>query len=269
MTSTSPTESSGLSGEPKISHWRTALVLGIATGIGAILVIPYAVASTGVPLHKRGLPLGVVIVLSGMQSAILASLLAWVGLRLGAALGLDAPLVRAWAERRPFVRQTNWVIAASVGVVAALAIVALDLTLFRLLLAPADLDRIRSALAAHHPARWQGALACFYGGVGEEVQLRLFFMTAIAWCIAKVAHKKSLAVFLIANVVAALIFGVGHLPFAATVFGSLTVGLVSRTVVLNALAGVMFGELYRRYGLEHAMVAHFCGDVVLHVVIGG
>jgi hypothetical protein len=254
---------------PKVTHWRLALVLGVATGIGAMLVIPYAVASTGAPLHTRGLPLGVVVMLSGMQSAVLATLLAWVGLRLGAPLGLDAPVLRAWVEGRGSVAKSHWAVAASVGVVASLAIVILDLTLFRVLLSPPELDRIRSVLTAHHPARWQGALACFYGGIGEEVQLRLFMMTAIAWCIAKVTRTKSVAVFLTANIIAALVFGVGHLPFAARVFGSLTVGLVSRTVVLNALAGVVFGEVYRRYGLEHAMVAHFCSDVVLHVLIGG
>jgi hypothetical protein len=266
MTSTPFTTSDGV---PRVTHWRLALLLGVATGIGAMLVIPYAVASTGAPLHPRRLPLGVVVVLSGLQSTVLGTLLAWVGLRLGAPLGLDAPFLRAWTERRAPLAKSRWAMAVSVGVAASLAIVILDLTLFRLLLSPPELERMRTVLEAHHPARWQGALACFYGGIGEEVQLRLFLMTAIAWCIAKMTHTTSLAVFLTANIIAALLFGIGHLPFAATVFGSLTAGLVLRTVVLNAQAGVMFGELYRRYGFEHAMVAHFCADVVLHVVIGG
>jgi membrane protease YdiL (CAAX protease family) len=39
-------------------------------------------------------------------------------------------------------------------------------------------------------------------------------------------------------------------------------------VLLNAVAGIPFGFLYWRKGLEHAMAAHFCADVVLHVIVG-
>jgi hypothetical protein len=39
-------------------------------------------------------------------------------------------------------------------------------------------------------------------------------------------------------------------------------------MVLNTLAGFAFGILFWRYGVEHAMVAHFSTDLVLHVVAG-
>jgi hypothetical protein len=55
---------------------------------------------------------------------------------------------------------------------------------------------------------------------------------------------------------------------AAQVFGPLTSVVVARTLLLNALGGVAFGALYWRSGLEHAMVARFCTDIVLHVVAG-
>jgi membrane protease YdiL (CAAX protease family) len=74
--------------------------------------------------------------------------------------------------------------------------------------------------------------------------------------------------FAAANVVAALAFGAGHLPMAAQVFGGLTTMVVVRTIALNALGGIVFGSLYSRWGLERAMVAHFCADIVLHVVLG-
>ena len=41
--------------------------------------------------------------------------------------------------------------------------------------------------------------------------------------------------------------------------------MVARTVLLNAVAGVVFGWLYWKRGLEMAMLAHFGGDLVLHV----
>jgi membrane protease YdiL (CAAX protease family) len=67
-----------------------------------------------------------------------------------------------------------------------------------------------------------------------------------------------------ANVLAAAIFGVGHLPATAALM-ALTPLVVTRALVLNGLAGVVFGWLYWRRGLLAAMVAHFCGDLVLHV----
>jgi membrane protease YdiL (CAAX protease family) len=37
-------------------------------------------------------------------------------------------------------------------------------------------------------------------------------------------------------------------------------------VVLNGLAGLVFGWFYWTFGLEAAMVSHFSGDIVLHVI---
>jgi membrane protease YdiL (CAAX protease family) len=75
-------------------------------------------------------------------------------------------------------------------------------------------------------------------------------------------------VFWAANVVTAVLFGLGHLP-ATAALAPLTAVLVVRAVVLNGLAGLLFGWLYRRYGLEWAMVSHFGTDLVLHAAIGG
>jgi CAAX prenyl protease-like protein len=255
--------------DPDVPHWRPALVLGAATGVAALLIIPYATAVTGAPLHTRGPPPAVVLALSAAQSAVLGFVLAWAGLGLGWRLGLDAPFLRAWIGRRARVQQSHWARAALVGVAAGVAIVALDALVFNRLQSPETVAAMSAAVQTHHAARWQGALASFYGGIAEEVQLRLFLMSALAWIIAKVTRSKAPAVFVAANVIAALAFGAGHLPLAAKVFGSLTPAIVLRTIVLNALAGVAFGELFRRYGLEHGMLAHFCADIVLHVVVGG
>jgi hypothetical protein len=54
----------------------------------------------------------VVVMLSGIQTTVLATLLAWVGLHLGAPLGLDAPVLRAWVERRRSVAKSRWAVAA-------------------------------------------------------------------------------------------------------------------------------------------------------------
>ena len=66
---------------------------------------------------------------------------------------------------------------------------------------------------------------------------------------------------------AAFLFGIGHLP-AAVAAGVARAPLQgTRIVVLNMLAGIVFGALYWKVSLEHAMVAHFCADLVLHVAL--
>ena len=72
--------------------------------------------------------------------------------------------------------------------------------------------------------------------------------------------------FWAANITAAVLFGLGHLP-ATAALAPLSVALVVRAVVLNGTAGLVFGELYRRYGLEWAMTSHFGVDIVAHVAL--
>ncbi len=69
----------------------------------------------------------------------------------------------------------------------------------------------------------------------------------------------------IANLLAAVLFGLGHLPTTAALV-VLTPMVVARAIVLNGLVGVVCGWLYWRESILAAMVAHFFGDIVLHVL---
>ena len=40
--------------------------------------------------------------------------------------------------------------------------------------------------------------------------------------------------------------------------------LIVRAITLNGVAGIAFGWLYWQYGLEAAMLSHFCADILLH-----
>jgi hypothetical protein len=249
---------------PRLSHWRLALALGGAMGIASMLVLPYLTATTGKPLTGGGLPVGALVAISGVQSAVVGFLLSWAGLAMGQSIGLDAPLLRSWIGRTPFRGKAHWWKAALVGVLVTAVVFVIDKVFFAQMGASVP-------ETAGHAARWKGALASFYGGVGEEVQLRLFFMTALAWGLAKVrlgsGGRTAPWVFVVALTLAAIAFGAGHLPFAAHVFGSLSTVVVVHTVLLNAVAGIAFGVLYWRWGLEHAMVAHFCADIAIHVIL--
>jgi membrane protease YdiL (CAAX protease family) len=77
--------------------------------------------------------------------------------------------------------------------------------------------------------------------------------------------KPTNIVFWIANILASILFGLGHLPAVATII-PITTLVVIRTVLLNSIGGIIFGWLYQKRGLESAMIAHFSADIVLHVL---
>ena len=68
-----------------------------------------------------------------------------------------------------------------------------------------------------------------------------------------------------AIILAALLFGVGHLPATALIV-PLTPVVIARAIVLNGIGGLLFGWLYWRRSLEAAMIAHATFHVVATIV---
>jgi Type II CAAX prenyl endopeptidase Rce1-like len=112
-----------------------------------------------------------------------------------------------------------------------------------------------------------GLLASLYGGLDEEILLRLGLMTLLVWVGARLttARRPPDAVYWTGNVLAAILFGLGQLPATAALV-PLTPLVVARALALNGIAGIVFGWLYWRHGLLAAIVAHFAADLILHVI---
>ena len=110
------------------------------------------------------------------------------------------------------------------------------------------------------------AASVLYGGIVEELMLRFFMMSIIAFLLWKVFARKAetapTAVIITANIIAAVLFAAMHLPATAMLFGSLTPLLLLRCFLLNGGFGLLFGWLYRRHGIQYAMVSH----AVFHIV---
>jgi hypothetical protein len=109
-----------------------------------------------------------------------------------------------------------------------------------------------------------------YGGVLEEIMIRLFVMSLLVFLIWKLfvrkAEKIPVGVFVAANLISAMLFAAGHLPATITYFGTLTALIVFRCFLLNGAFGIWFGYLYRKYGLSYAMLAHALTHVVSDVI---
>jgi len=186
--------------------------------------------------------------------------------------GLGTPLIKALLTRSPAPENTlsTLLIAFALGIVTALASMVLDRWVFAPI--PSVAELIRSAESGStKPSAWQGFLASFYGAVDEEILMRLGLLSLLALALRTLARmrgaKRELALPSGAFwIVTGVLFGLGHLP-ATAALAPLSAALVVRTVVLNGTAGLVFGALYRRYGLEWAMASHFGVDIVAHVAM--
>lgn len=259
----------------KVFNWKVALILWLASLGGVLAVIPYSLTLQAPALAKLNQPLPPmpVILLSALvQNGLLLAVAVAAGLFFAYRIGLGAPILEAKLAGEPVGARVRALILPSItlGVVAALIILALEVFVFMPAL-KAELGAAAQSLLTPGvaPPPWQGFLASFYGGIDEEVLLRLFFLSLLAFLGKFVSHtaegRPTLAVLWAANIIAAILFGLGHLPATSAIL-PITPLVVARAVVLNGAAGIVFGYLYFTRGLESAMLSHFSADIVLHVL---
>jgi membrane protease YdiL (CAAX protease family) len=259
----------------KTFNWKIFFIVWIAAVIGVVAIIPYTLTLQSGTLENLNLQISLplLLVIQIAQNAVMFGLLTALGLFFANRIGLGLPLVEAFLRGESVADRVRTFLPLSIaiGVIASLLIIGLESVIFQ----PALMRELGNSinplnLQTAQPPAWQGFLASFYGGISEEVMLRLFVMSLFAWLgsfISKTAEgKPTSAVFWIANILAAVLFGIGHLPATAIII-PLTPLVITRAIVLNGLAGVAFGWLYWKRGLESAIVAHFSADIILHVLL--
>jgi hypothetical protein len=248
-----------MSRNPKL---LTGAALWLLSMIG-VLILAFTVLPQILVKSGQHIAPAVAISASIIQSGILLLVAVWAGLKFSAPVGLGAPAIEAavagsepWAPLR---RQV--VPAVIVGLVTGAVL------LLAQLLAPAEL------LAAGQTMEIPLAAKVFYGGVAEEVLLRWGVLTVLIWLPWRFAQKSygrpQTSYVVGAIVVAALLFGAGHLPTAAAILGEkLTTQVATYIIVGNSLPGILFGYLYWRYGIEAAIIAHALAHIVFVAVMG-
>ena len=198
-----------------------------------------------------------------LQVTVMTLIASWVRLSLAAKVGLDLPIWRSWLNEVRFIGfSKRWLVISFLGsCVGTLLIMLLEIHLFQPFLPELSVVPLVSL--------WKSALTMFYGGIVEEVLVRLCLMTLLVWVFSRFLRNRThIPAYLygIAIVVAALLFGLGHLPATKMLFGELTPVLIVRALIGNGLLGIFFGYLYWKKGLEYAIISHMTGDFFLHVV---
>jgi hypothetical protein len=249
------------------TNWKLFIILLIASIFGTIAVLPYTFSLQGGLPQNLPVPLYLLLTIQIIQNAVIFAIAIFVGLLLAKKVGLGLPVLEGWLEGREVKSYLKSILGISVGLglLAGVLIVGLD---YLFALAGVTLNVVSSNVLT--PPAWQGFLASFYGGINEEIVTRLFLMSLIAWVIFKIKKtedgKPTRTGMWLAIILAAIIFGIGHLP-ALIATTTLTPLLITRVIVLNSVGGIIFGWLYWKKGLESAMIGHFSADIVLHVIM--
>jgi len=244
-------------------NWRLFGVLLAMVIFGLLAMIPYGLTLASQDLTRSTL-LG--LVPQFLVQIVLNSFFIWTGLKLAGKVGLKVNWLTAWAQGESVnlnFRQIGFVVW--LGIIAGIGIIILDVFIF----APALVAEQALTDMTIHPPAWQGLLASFYGGIVEEVMMRLFLVTFLAWLGSKIFKrensKPSAGVMWVAILVSGLAFGLGHLPSAVVMGIKLTPLYIFRSFALNGV-GILYGWLYWKRGFESAILAHFSTDIVVHVL---
>jgi membrane protease YdiL (CAAX protease family) len=230
--------------------------------VSVIFVFPYILTLQGDILRQLGVSIPLLFVAQLVQSAILFSVTIFVGLLLSQKIGFTLPLLSALVQKTEYKKVFTAIVPLSVvaGILTAIAIYVSDF-LFSIQ---------GAALSTHQNLApvWQKLLAAFYGGIVEEVIMRLFLMTLFIWIAMKVMRRTepNKASIVVSIILAAIIFGLGHLPVTATLT-ALTPLIILRAIVLNGIGGIVFGWLYWKKGFESAVIAHFTTDIFLLTIL--
>ena len=240
---------------------KVFLVLLVASVAATLLVLPFALALSPA-LASVFTP--AILLAQVVQSLILFSVAIFVGLYLAKRVGFGVPILGGVLEGKNEVGYLRSIIGLSIGmgVLATILIVLFSLMFFDISVA---FLRVEMSIPI-----WKALLACFYGGIGEEVLFRLFLMTLMVWILTFFVRtpdgRPTVSGIWLAIVLSSVVFGLGHLPITGDLV-PLSPMVIARALLLNGVAGIIFGWLYQKNGLESAMISHFTCDVTLHVVV--
>jgi len=231
------------------AYWKTLLFFAVMGMIGGYFTGLYVLESYPPQMQQELLAQGMNDTMLGLASAVQS---AGYGLIFGAAGIWLGKKVGLWKDERHITKKPL-LAALIISLIGGLGLIFPDLLFFGKY-EPALLD-----VYAAKPTIPYLLATVTYGAVIEEIMLRLFMMSLVAFVLHLLFERKGkevgTAVLVAANVVSALLFAAGHLPATEMMFG-LTPMIVLRCFLLNGVFGLAFGWLYRRFGLRYAMIAH-------------
>jgi hypothetical protein len=231
-------------GNGALAMWWRLSLLGLIGVVSMLLAPLERIVPTEMPAMTLRL-------LAIIQPSLLVLALAALGLWAGPKLGLDAPVVRAWAERRPILPALRPQLLPATIAGAAMASV---LVLFWL-----GVGTMPGVAEKLGNLQLPLVTKLLYGGIVEELMLRWGLMSLFAWAIWRMAGRPAgppAWCLWAAITVAAILFAAGHLPVLYLLIPAPPSELLLLVLAGNTVPGILCGWLFWRRGLEAAMIAH-------------
>lgn len=234
---------------PLLPAFRILFPLGVVAVLALLPSLPGLLAPA-LARTPDAPPMTLLVALSAVQLTVYVALATLGGAWAAPRVGFRSRLVeRDWTALR-----RDLIGGILPGVLVGAALVLLDT-----LSAPLLGDAWAKA-AAEQPRGFTITLSgMLYGGIGEELQMRWALVSILTLGLWKLLDRRAArprpAVIWTAIAVVAVVFGVAHLGTVA-LMAPLTPLLVTRTVLLNAVGGLVFGWLFTHRSLESAMSAH-------------
>ncbi|AWX56461.1 CPBP family intramembrane metalloprotease [Brevibacillus brevis] len=208
--------------------------------------------------NKKVPPISVMVAIMIIQSCVFLTVAIAIGLWLMPSTGLRLWILDHWVSGAglPFSIRSFWAVSIGSGIAVGLLVKWVDRSFFQ---------QHMTTIMGKEPisSRFFGFLSSFYGGVCEEVLMRLGVMTVVVFLAQKIGWMG--ISYWLGICIAAIVFAASHLPTNYMTYGKGNVVTVW-TLLLNGILGILFGFLYWRYGLEAAIISHFSADIVLHVI---
>ena len=240
-------------------YWKTLLVFAVIGLVGGYFVGLYQLDSFPAEIRQSAYDQGVTRSMLGVVSAIQSALF---GIVLGALGIFLAKKTGLWKDEWTLTKKPL-IVSLLIGLAGGLVMILSDLLFFG-----HHSQAIMDSYAVMPGIPYLIAMVT-YGAVIEEVMLRLFCMSLFAFLLYKLFGKKdekpATVLFVLANILSALLFAAGHLPATFTLLGNSPL-IIFRCFLLNGGLGLLFGYLYRKYGLRYAMIAHGCCHVVSKLI---
>jgi membrane protease YdiL (CAAX protease family) len=258
-----------------LKHLKIALFLGLLGLLAGAFVVPFQLESlkstvTSAEYEKMigaiPVPLPIMISVAALQIGLVSFVLSWIGLKLTERTGLTLPLIQTWIveKKKPVMDRQALKLALIGGAIGSFFMILTDLFLFQ-----PHMPKLGNGEGV---VWWKATLAgVLYGGIVEEVLMRLFLMALIVWLLSFIFKKYRETIpssfYWIGIILAALLFSAGHLPATEVLYGELNTLIIARSFILNGVLAVFFGYLFWKKGLEYAMIAHMMLHVVTQLVL--
>lgn len=235
---------------------RMGMIMWLCGMIGVLSILPfiYSLHITRASAHSNL----IVLVAQTLQSGIILALAVWGGVVFSSKVNLKAPCFEAMAKKHLITDKLRPQLLPGIISGVGVGVFLIVINYFRPIELMTNMPNVQ--------ATYRILSEILYGGITEEMLLRWGWMTFVLWMLWRFVQRNqsvpSQLLVWIAIITSALLFALGHLPAAYVLVGHLTFYLTSYIIIANAIAGVVFGFLYQRYGLESAMIAHASAHLV-------